>query len=127
MATLLKPIRRGDVWSVDFDPATGHEQKGKRPAVVMSSDQMDIPLIGLAHVIPGTTICRTDAAGRPLPNHFRVDPTPQNGLTASTYFMVEQLRSVSTERFNKRLGVLTPEQLYELEDITIMLLDLGPK
>jgi mRNA-degrading endonuclease toxin of MazEF toxin-antitoxin module len=127
MSPVLRPIRRGDLWIVGFDPATGHEQKVERPAVVMSSNQMDTVAIGLAFVIPGARTCRTDAAGRPLPNHFRVDPAPQNGLDATTYFMGEQLRSVSIERFVNRIGLLTAEQLYELEDITILLLDLGPK
>ena len=127
MPTRFKPIRRGDLWIVSFDPATVPEQKGIRPAVVMSSDQMDANAIGLAFVIPGTRTQRTDASGRPVPNHLRVDPIAQNGLGSTTYFMVEQLRSVAIQRFEKKIGQLAPAQLYELEDITIMLLDLGPK
>jgi mRNA interferase MazF len=123
----LKALKRGQVWNVDFDPAAGHEQQGVRPAVVMSSDLMDTAAIGLAFVIPGTKTARTDTSGRPLPNHLLVAPNALNGLSYPTYFMGEQLRSVSIERFLNRLGALTNEQLYELEDITIMLLDLGPK
>lgn len=119
--------KRGELWIVDFDPATGHEQKGARPAVVMSSNMIDISAIGLAFVIPGTKRARTDASGNVLPNHLLVKPSALNQLDMPTYFMVEQLRSVSIERFGKRLGALTAEELYELEDIAIMLLDLGPK
>lgn len=27
---------RGDIVRIDFNPAAGHEQKGKRPAVILS-------------------------------------------------------------------------------------------
>lgn len=124
---VLKTMKRGDIWVVDFDPATGHEQKGHRPAAVMSSDRIDIVSLGLAFVVPGTKTARTDSAGRPLPNHLCVNPTSQNGLIYPTFFMGEQLRSVSVERFIKRMGALTQDELYELEDIEIMLLGLGPK
>ena len=30
-----KPVR-GEVWDVDLDPVVGHEQAGKRPALVVS-------------------------------------------------------------------------------------------
>src|SRR5262245_27947452 len=70
-----KVIRRGDIWLVDFDPTTGHEQRGVRPAVVISSDFMDTAVVGLAFVVPGTTRERLDATGRPLPNHLLAMPT----------------------------------------------------
>jgi mRNA interferase MazF len=30
--------RRGQVWLVDFDPVEGHEQAGRRPALIRSVD-----------------------------------------------------------------------------------------
>ena len=30
--------KKGDIVIVDFDPQTGHEQKGRRPALVISND-----------------------------------------------------------------------------------------
>ncbi|MDR0196633.1 MAG: type II toxin-antitoxin system PemK/MazF family toxin [Oscillospiraceae bacterium] len=32
----VKTIRQGDIVLIDFAPALGHEQKGKRPAIVIS-------------------------------------------------------------------------------------------
>ena len=122
-----KGFRRGDIWIVNFDPTSGHEQRGQRPAVIVSSDMMNTEVIELAFVMPGTTKARLDSSGRPVPNHVRVDPGPDNNLTAVTFFMAEQLRSVSTGRFTSRIGKLSEGQLFELEEIVIMLLDLGPK
>jgi len=31
-------MRRGEVWVVGLDPAQGHEQKGRRPVLVISPD-----------------------------------------------------------------------------------------
>ena len=120
-------LKRGEIWIVDFDPTAGREQNGRRPAVVMSSDFLDTNLVGLAYVIPGTTSERVDKHGRPIPNHLGVQPTKSNGLRQVTFFMGEQLRSVSIERFVNKLGELTDKDLFELEEILILLLDLGPK
>ncbi|MGC8494684.1 MAG: type II toxin-antitoxin system PemK/MazF family toxin [Syntrophobacteraceae bacterium] len=33
--------RRGDVITLDFDPVKGHEQGGRRPAVVISEGEIE--------------------------------------------------------------------------------------
>jgi len=45
--------KRGDVIQVDFDPVQGHEQGGRRPALVISADAYN-RLVGLAVVVPIT-------------------------------------------------------------------------
>lgn len=125
---LAYKIQRGDIWLVDFSPIEGHEQEGRRPSVVMSSDAMSTEVIELAFVIPGTTKPRRDARGNTVPNHLQIDPTASNGLNSTTYFMAEQLKCASTNRFGeRRVGSLSNKEMFELEDILIMLLDLGPK
>jgi len=49
--------RRGDLVFTDFDPAAGHEQKMKRPALVLSPDAFNEKL-GLALVAPATSTVR---------------------------------------------------------------------
>lgn len=31
-------MRRGEIWLADLDPALGHEQKGRRPVLIVSSE-----------------------------------------------------------------------------------------
>lgn len=112
---------------VDFNPHRGREQSGFRPAAVLSSDRLNRGPLGLVMVVPGTTSARRNSAGIIVPNHLEVPPTAVNGLDLTTYFMGEQLRSVSVDRLGKRLGNLTADELYQLGDIEIMLLDLGPE
>lgn len=124
-----KNIKRGDIWHVDFEPVEGHEQGGARPAVIMSSDQVNCQVTELVFVIPGTRSARTDpTTGEVLPDVLRVEPSKENGLSAVTYFLCNQLRAVSTNRLGaKKMGKLTGKQLYQIEDCLIFLLDLEAK
>ena len=45
--------KKGDFISLSFDPQTGHEQKGRRPALVVSNDLFN-KHTGLAIVCPVT-------------------------------------------------------------------------
>lgn len=45
--------RRGDVIRLDFNPQTGHEQAGRRPAIVLSPEEYN-RLVGLVVVCPIT-------------------------------------------------------------------------
>jgi mRNA interferase MazF len=45
--------KRGDVITVDLDPVKGHEQDGRRPALVLSADAYN-RVVGLALVVPIT-------------------------------------------------------------------------
>jgi mRNA-degrading endonuclease toxin of MazEF toxin-antitoxin module len=32
------PMKRGEIWLVSLDPASGHEQKGRRPVLIVSPE-----------------------------------------------------------------------------------------
>lgn len=88
-------LRRGDLVWVDLDPTAGREQRGQRPAVVVSSDDYLSSVRGLVVVLPLTT---TD---RGWPHHVRVSGP---GLGKASFVMTEQPRTVSAERIVRRLG-----------------------
>lgn len=48
---------QGDIVWLDFDPAKGHEQKGRRPAFVLSSTKYN-KKIGLALFCPITSVVK---------------------------------------------------------------------
>ena len=81
MATYVP--RQGDIIAIIFDPQSGHEQKGRRPALVVSKDLFNRST-GLAIVCPLTNTER----GFP----FHVPVPKSNGLTG--FIMVEQVKSV---------------------------------
>jgi len=75
--------RKGDFVRLSFDPQAGHEQKGWRPALVISNDLFNLHT-GLAIVCPVTN---TD---RGFPFHLALPGGP--ALTG--FVMVEQVKSV---------------------------------
>jgi mRNA interferase MazF len=75
--------RKGDFIALSFDPQTGHEQQGRRPALVVSNDLFN-KHTGLCIACPVTS---TD---RSFPFHVRV---PQGEKVAGVV-MVEQVKSL---------------------------------
>ena len=75
--------RKGDFVAVTFDPQSGHEQKGRRPALVVSNTLFN-KHTGLAMVCPITNTFRN------IPFHVKV---PEQ-LPLTGYIMVEQIKSV---------------------------------
>jgi mRNA interferase MazF len=103
---------RGDVWMVDFgthpeDP----EQAFRRPAVIVSDNHLHHPALQMVIVVPGTTTLRD------IPLHVTVEPDGANGLTATTGFQIEQVRSISAARLVKRLGRLDAPSRHTIEEI----------
>lgn len=74
---------QGDISAITFDPQAGHEQKGRRPALVVSKGLFNSST-GLAIVCP---ITNTD---RGFPFHV---PIPEIS-SLSGFVMVEQVKSV---------------------------------
>lgn len=91
------PPRQGDVFWADPEPTRGREQAKPRPFVVVSRDLVNAHS-GLAIVVPTT---RTETSRL----HVRIDP-PDGGLRERSYAMPEQMRAMSVERFERRLGSL---------------------
>jgi len=74
---------KGDFVSVRFDPQSGHEQKGRRPALVVSNTLFN-RRTGLAIVCPVTS------SDRDYP--FHVPVSEERGV--SGFIMVEQVKSI---------------------------------
>lgn len=96
--------RQGDLVTLDFDPQSGHEQKGRRPAIVVSKDAFN-KATGMAMCCP---ITNTD---RKVPFHV-----PMSGRTSLTGFvMCEQVKSLDFRARNMRLIERAPQEL--LDDV----------
>ena len=74
---------KGDYIAVTFDPQSGHEQKGRRPALVVSNSLFN-KHTGLTMVCPITNTRRN------FPFHVAV----ADDATLKGFIMVEQLKSI---------------------------------
>ncbi|AEG15176.1 transcriptional modulator of MazE/toxin, MazF [Desulfofundulus kuznetsovii DSM 6115] len=113
MATPL----RGEVWLVDLNPVRGHEQAGRRPALVVSVDMFNSGPAELVVVLPITT------KDKGIPLHVRIDP-PEGGVKETSFVKCEDIRSVSTERLTARLGRVSRDVMALVEDRIRILLGL---
>ena len=95
---------KGDFITLSFDPQSGHEQKGRRPALVISNYLFNRHT-GLAIVCPVTN---TD---RKIPFHLPV-PT-SSSLTG--FVMVDQVKSVDYAARRARFLEKAPDDL--LQDV----------
>lgn len=75
--------KKGDLVALSFDPQSGHEQRGRRPALVISNDLFN-QRTGLAVVCPVTS------TKRDFPFHI---PLPA-GLSVTGFVMVEQVKAI---------------------------------
>ena len=73
---------QGDIVILNFDPQSGHEQKGRRPAIVVSNKMFN-QYLGLAFACPITN------TKRDFPFHIEVSSENITG-----YIMSEQMKSI---------------------------------
>ena len=105
MATYVP--QKGDYVSVTFDPQSGHEQRGRRPALVVSNSLFNRHT-GLAIVCPLT---RTE---RNFPFHVAV--LGDQNITG--FVMVEQVKSIDfSARKARRIGRASDSVLEEVLSI----------
>jgi mRNA interferase MazF len=99
--------KKGDFIAVAFDPQSGHEPKGRRPALVVSNTLFN-EQTGLTIVCPLTT---TD---RGYPFHVAVIENPR----VKGFVMVEQVKSIDFRaRQAKRIGKASDDLIDEILSI----------
>jgi mRNA interferase MazF len=96
--------RQREVWFGDLTPIIGREQAGRRPALVVSVDQLGTGPSDLCIVVPLT---RTE---RPNPLHVEIAP-PEGGVRERSWAMPEMVRSISRRRLIERWGAVRPATL----------------
>jgi mRNA interferase MazF len=94
--------RKGDFLTLTFDPESGHEQKGRRPALVISNHLFN-KHTGMAIVCPITS------TNRQIPFHL---PVPASS-SLTGFVMVEQVKSVDYAARHARFVERAPNPLVE--------------
>lgn len=100
--------QKGDFVIVTFNPQSGHEQKGRRPALVVSNNLFN-ERTGLAIVCPITN------KSRDFPFHVKVPE--ESSLTG--YIMVEQVKSI--DFISRKVNYVERVPAYVLDDVLAIL------
>ena len=103
--SLQPPLRRGDVWWVDLDPARGNESRKARPAVVLTANALNLSRRTVV-VVPLST--------GPVPR----PPIVVEAASAGTgsVAVCDQVRAIDKSRLTRRSGQLTPGDLRAVVD-----------
>lgn len=92
---------RGSVLWASLDPTSGREQSGRRPVVVVASDDYLEAVTTLVIVVPVTSV------DRGWPNHVPLHgPT---GLQSPSWAMTEQPRTIDRARVRAVVGQIDVE------------------
>jgi len=89
----------GDIHWIELPAAMGHEQSGRRPAVIVQ-DKAAAKILPVVLVVPLTTATSTLR----FPGTVQIQPDSDNGLSQPSIALVFQLRAVDRRRIGGRTG-----------------------
>lgn len=104
-------IRRGEIYEVDWNPARGSEQAGRRPGVVIQND-----VANSVEGYPVTIVCAVSTKLKGYPSMLRVEPTQENGLAAASEINSAQIMTVQKDRLVHLRGRLSATDVTLLEE-----------
>ena len=112
---------RGEVWLINLDPTIGAEIKKTRPAVIVNDDAVGI--LPLKVIVPITDWKDRYAVAAWM---VRLQANAENGLSKASAADAFQVRSVSQERFVRRLGKLSDAVMHDITGALAVVLSIEP-
>jgi mRNA interferase MazF len=112
---------RGEVWLINLDPTVGAEIKKTRPAVIVNDDAVGI--LPLKVIVPITDWKNRYTVAAWM---VRLQPDSENGLAKTSGADAFQVRSVSQERFVRRLGKLSNAVMQDISGALAVVLSIEP-
>ena len=107
-------MRRGDIHSVELDPARGSEANKRRPAVIVSNDTANATARRLGRGVI-TVVPVTSNIERVYPFQVLL-PAAATGLDRDSKAQAEQVRSIAVERVGDRLGVIPHAIMLDIDE-----------
>ncbi|MDO9085095.1 MAG: type II toxin-antitoxin system PemK/MazF family toxin [Anaerolineaceae bacterium] len=99
-------MKRREIWLINLDPTIGAEIKKTRPAVIISSN--DLGTLPLRIIAP---ITEWKPHYTQVPWMVKILPNQNTGITKISAIDLFQIRSVSTNRFIRQLGIIDEKTL----------------
>jgi len=103
-------ISFGDIVWVEFDPSVGHEYQGKRPAIVVQSDEQ-LAKSNLVTIIP-----LTSQRNNATPDDVLIEANTTTNLKSDSIAKVYCLTSFDYIRFEKIIGKINKESIVKIKN-----------
>ena len=117
-----KILNTGDIYLVNLDPAIGDEIQKRRPVVILNAGHEKN--LKLAIVAP---ISNWQVYWEENPFFVSLAPDEQNCLEKKSVVDCFQIRSVSHQRFMKKIGGISGHDLDCIKQALALILDVDPE
>ena len=104
-------MQRGDVFRFKAPKGVGREQQGERFGIVVQSDVM----------LPRSVVVVAPTSRSAKPASFRPEVEVAGDVTR---VLVEQLGAVDVQRLGRRVGRLTTEEMWSVDEALVVVLGL---
>jgi len=111
-------LKQSEIWEINLSPTVGAEIKKKRPAVIINDDSIGV--LPLRVIVP-ITQWKDKFSGAIW--MIRIEPDRQNRLSKLSAIDTFQIRSISTARFIKKVGLISPDILSEIKTAVKAVID----
>lgn len=101
-------ILRGDIVWADLVPTRGHEQSGSRPVLILSLD--------IFNERSGTVIAVAITSQKPKVSFPLTFHLSDRKLPKQSWVKISQIRTLSTLRLGKKIGVASSDELEAVLD-----------
>ncbi len=99
----MEQILRGDIWWADLNPAQGREQAGIRPVLIISQNEFNRR--------SGTVIAFAITSQEPRAGFPLTAELTQSGLPKRSWVKISQIRTLSVDRLDRKIGVVSEAEL----------------
>ena len=115
-------MRSGDIYWVNLDPTIGDEIRKRRPVVVLNGGHDKH--LRLAIVVPITSWVLNWAKN---PFFVSLEPDDSNRLQKKSAVDCFQLRAISHDRFMKKIGSVSENEISLIKKAIALILDIDPE
>src|SRR5579862_4867378 len=97
---------RGEIYLANLNPASGSEQGGTRPVLIVSRDALNVN----APIVIVAPITGREHKRQLYPTHCEMK-AGEGGLSKNSVALCEQVRAISKGRLTKRVGRISPGRM----------------
>jgi mRNA interferase MazF len=112
--------RRGEIYWLDFNPATGNEMRDLHPALVVQND-----VANRASALTIVAAITSNLRVATLPVGVLLEPV-ESGLSRSSAVHLGHLYTVDKRRLQRCAGALSPEMMERVDQAILVSLGLQP-